>query len=100
MGEGSVRATRFLEGLGMTEAGGHKVWPYVEGGDIDVGAIGCDFLVRFGNWRAQVPRTTKTITFSLPPEMAERVDQVTKQQGRSRSEFLWKAVLRYMEECE
>ena len=84
----------------MTEAGGHKVWPYVEGGDVDVGAIGCDFLVRFGNWRAQVPRTTKTITFSLPPEMAERVDQVTKQQGRSRSEFLRKAVLRYMEEWE
>ena len=47
-----------------------------------------------------MPRTTKTITFSLPPEFAERVDQVTKQQGRSRSEFLREAVLRYMEECE
>ena len=47
-----------------------------------------------------MPRTTKTITFSLSPEMAERVDQVTGQQGKSRSEFLREAVLRYMEECE
>ena len=45
-------------------------------------------------------RTTKTITFSLPPEMANRVDKVMKQQGRSRSEFLRDAVLRYIEECE
>ena len=47
-----------------------------------------------------MPRTTKTITFSLPPEMAQRVDEVMQQQGRSRSEFLRKAVLRYIEECE
>ena len=47
-----------------------------------------------------MPRTTKTITFSLPPEMADRVDEVMKQQGRSRSEFLREAVLRYFEECE
>ncbi len=46
-----------------------------------------------------MPRTTKTITFSLPPEMANRVDEVMKQQGRSRSEFLREAVLRYIEEC-
>jgi predicted DNA-binding protein len=45
-------------------------------------------------------RTTKTITFSLPPEMADRVDKVMKQQGGSRSEFLRDAVLRYIEECE
>ena len=45
-----------------------------------------------------MPRTTKTITFSLPPDMAQRVDQVMKQQGRSRSEFLREAVLRYIEE--
>ena len=32
--------------------------------------------------------------------MAERVDVVMKRQGRSRSEFLREAVLRYMEECE
>ena len=47
-----------------------------------------------------MPRTTKTITFSLSPEMADRVDEVMKQQGRSRSEFLREAVLRYIEECE
>ena len=30
-----------------------------------------------------MPRTTKTITFSLPPEMAVRVDEAMKQQGKS-----------------
>lgn len=45
-------------------------------------------------------RTIKTITFSLPPEMADRVDEVMRQQGRSKSEFLREAVLRYIEECE
>ena len=49
---------------------------------------------------ATMPRTTKTITFSLSPEMAERVDEVMQQQGRSQSEFLREAVLRYIEECE
>ena len=43
-----------------------------------------------------MPRTTKTITFSLPPEMAERLDEVMQQQDRSRSEFLREAVLRYI----
>ena len=47
-----------------------------------------------------MPRTTKTITFSLPPEMADRVDEVMKEQGQSRSEFLREALLRYIEECE
>ena len=47
-----------------------------------------------------MPRTTSTITFSLPPDMADRVDEMTTQQGRSRSEFLREAVLRYIEECE
>ena len=47
-----------------------------------------------------MPRTTKTITFSLSPEMADRVEEAIKQQGRSRSEFLREAVLRYIEECE
>ena len=47
-----------------------------------------------------MPRTTKTITFSLPPEMAVRVDGAMKQQGKSRSEFIRDAVLRYIEECE
>lgn len=47
-----------------------------------------------------VPRTTRTITFSLPPEMADRVDEAIKQQGRSRSEILREALQRYLEECE
>ena len=47
-----------------------------------------------------MPRTTKTFTFSLPPEMADRVDEVMKQQGQSRSELLREALLRYIEECE
>ena len=47
-----------------------------------------------------MPRTTKTITFSLPPEMAERVDEVMKQEGRTRSELLREALIRYVEECE
>ena len=47
-----------------------------------------------------MPRTTRTITFSLPPEMADRLDEAMQQQGRSRSEFLREAVLRYIEECE
>ena len=47
-----------------------------------------------------MPRTTRTITFSLPPDMANRVDEAMKQQGRSRSEFIREAVLRYIEECE
>ena len=47
-----------------------------------------------------MPRTTRTITFSLSPAMAERVDDATREQGRSRSDFLREAVLRYIEECE
>ena len=41
-----------------------------------------------------MPRTTRTITFSLSPEMAHRVDEVIKQLGRSRSEFLREARVR------
>ncbi len=47
-----------------------------------------------------MPRTTRTITFSLSPAMADRVDEAMKQQWRSRSEFIREAVLRYLEECE
>ena len=45
-------------------------------------------------------RSTRTFTFSLPPEMADRVDEAMKQEGRTRSEFVREALLRYMEECE
>ena len=47
-----------------------------------------------------MPRTTKTITFRLPSEMAERMDEAVRRQGTSRSEFLRDAALRYVEECE
>ena len=47
-----------------------------------------------------MPRTTTTITFSLPPELADRVEEATRHQGRSKSAFLREAVLRYIEECE
>ena len=45
-------------------------------------------------------RYTRTFTFSLPPEMADRVDEAMRQEGRTRSEFVREALLRYMEECE
>ena len=45
-------------------------------------------------------RTTKTITFSLPPDMADRVEEIMKQEGRTRSELLREALRRYIEERE
>ena len=47
-----------------------------------------------------MPRNTKTITFSLPPDLALQVDRITRQQSRTRSELLREALLRYLEECE
>ena len=45
-------------------------------------------------------RTTRTITFSLPPDMADLVDETIRQHGGSRSEFIREAVLRYIKEYE
>lgn len=45
-------------------------------------------------------RTTKTITFSLPPDMAEQVAEITKSEGRTRSELLREALRRYIEDRE
>ena len=45
-------------------------------------------------------RTTKTITFSLPPDMAEQVRQVMKEEGRTMSELVREALRQYMEERE
>ena len=47
-----------------------------------------------------MPRTTKTITFSLPPEMAERVDEVMKEDDLSVSELLRQGIRLFMEERE
>ena len=45
-------------------------------------------------------RTTKTITFSLPPDMAERVVEIMKEEGRTMSELVREALRTYMEERE
>ena len=41
-------------------------------------------------------RTTKTITFSLPPDMAERVVEIMKEEGRTMSELVREALRTYM----
>ena len=46
------------------------------------------------------PRNTDTITFSLPPEMAQRLRQVVKAESRTVSELLREAIRLYMEERE
>ena len=43
-----------------------------------------------------MPRTTKTITISLPPEMAAQVEEIMKEEGRTKSELLREALRRYM----
>ena len=44
------------------------------------------------------PRKSRTITFSLPPEMAEQVRTVMREEGRTMSELLREALRLYMEE--
>ena len=46
------------------------------------------------------PRKTKTITFSLPPDMAQQVQQVMKEESRTMSELIREALKNYMEERE
>ena len=45
-------------------------------------------------------RTTRTITFSLPPEMAKKVTQVMKEEGRTMSELVPEALRLYVDERE
>ena len=47
-----------------------------------------------------MPTSRKAITFSMPPEMAEEVQQVLKEEGRTMSEFLRDAIRLYMDERE
>ena len=47
-----------------------------------------------------MPRTTKIITFSLPPEMEEQLRQVVREENRTVSELLREAFSLYMEERE
>ena len=45
-------------------------------------------------------RTTKTISLSVPPEMAEKIKELMKKEGRTRSELIREALRRYVEEQE
>ena len=45
-------------------------------------------------------RKSKTITFSLPPEMFEQVQRVKEEEGRDMSELVREALRLYMEERE
>jgi CopG family transcriptional regulator/antitoxin EndoAI len=47
-----------------------------------------------------MPRTTKTITLSLPPDMSDTIERLRKEEGRTRSELLREALRRYAEERE
>ena len=47
-----------------------------------------------------MPRTTTTITFSLPPEMAERVRRVMRDEGRTLSDLIREALRSYMDDSE
>ena len=47
-----------------------------------------------------VSRNTETITFSLPPQQAQRLRQVAGEEERTVSELLREAIRLYMEEKE
>ena len=47
-----------------------------------------------------MPRNRKVITFSLPPEMAEQVQDVMRDEGRTMSELIREALRNYMDERE
>ena len=47
-----------------------------------------------------MPRKSKVITFSMPPQMAEQVQQVVEEESRTMSEFLRDAIRLYMDERE
>lgn len=43
-------------------------------------------------------RTTKTITISLPPEMTAQIEEIMREEGRTRSELFREALRRYITE--
>ena len=47
-----------------------------------------------------MPRTRRTITLSLPPEMDEQVRRFIEEDDRTMSEFLREAVRMYLDEQE
>ena len=46
------------------------------------------------------PRNTRTITFSMSPEMTEEVQRVMREEGRTISELIRQALRNYIEERE
>ncbi len=47
-----------------------------------------------------INRNTRTITFSLPPDMAEQLQDVMRDESRTMSELIREALRNYMEERE
>ncbi len=47
-----------------------------------------------------MPRNTKTITISLPPDLSRRIDSAVSQVESSRSEFVRDALIRHLDYCE
>jgi metal-responsive CopG/Arc/MetJ family transcriptional regulator len=45
-------------------------------------------------------KASKTITLSLPSNLADKIDEMMKEEGRNRSELLREALKRYIEEKE
>jgi metal-responsive CopG/Arc/MetJ family transcriptional regulator len=45
-------------------------------------------------------RTSKTITLSLPSDLADKIDKMIKEEGKNRSEILKDALKRYIDERE
>jgi CopG family transcriptional regulator/antitoxin EndoAI len=45
-----------------------------------------------------MPRTTKTITISVPPEMADQIEEIMREEGRTKSELLREALRQYMQD--
>lgn len=45
-------------------------------------------------------RTTRTITLSLPQEMVDKIEELMREEHRTRSELLREALRRYVEEYE
>ena len=57
-------------------------------------------MTSYDHRQDSMPRNRKAITFSLPPEMDEQVRQFIREEDRTMSEFLRKAIRLYMEEQE
>ena len=47
-----------------------------------------------------MPRKSRVITFSMPPEMAEQVQRVVEEEDRTMSEFLRDAIRLYLDDRE